>query len=159
MKDVDTSERLLSNADRCLATWPAEALDTDRLAEQLTGHRIDGSPALWDVFPPQVPSEALCENIAGRGATRQILAQYEAFLTMPHPLSANPEQVDEKTIASQRSVFPHLHLASCRLHSGTSVPGGPSREFLRVSAPLVLEWVRFFRLPTPFVATTLRPQV
>ncbi len=96
VKDVDMNEQLLSNADRCLATWPAEALDTDRLAEQLTGHRIDGSPALWDVFPPPVPSEALCENSAGRGATRQILAQYEAFLTMPHPLPSNSERSDEK---------------------------------------------------------------
>jgi dienelactone hydrolase len=79
-KPVDENEPLLGHQDRCLAQWPAEALDTDRLAEQLTGRRIDAPLKLWDVFPPAVAPEALDEDVSTRGSTRQIFAQFEAFL-------------------------------------------------------------------------------
>lgn len=94
-KSVDESEPLLSEDDRCLTAWPADALDTDRLAEQLTGRPIEGNPALWDVFPPQVSAEALDDDIADRGTTRQILAQFEAFLTVPRPVASGPGQADK----------------------------------------------------------------
>ncbi len=74
------NEPLLTGNDRCLGTWPAEALTTDALAEQLTGRRVNDSVRLWDVFPPQVPRDARLEEIALRGSTRQILAQFEAFM-------------------------------------------------------------------------------
>jgi dienelactone hydrolase len=73
-------EPLLTEKDPCLAAWPAEALTTDALAEQLTGRRVNDGVRLWDVFPPQVPRDARLEEIALRGSTRQILAQFEAFM-------------------------------------------------------------------------------
>ncbi|MFZ2643405.1 MAG: hypothetical protein WA117_20610 [Verrucomicrobiia bacterium] len=76
----DENEPLLSNKDRCLDTWPAAALTTDALAEQLTGRRVEGCANLWDAFPPVVPRDVPLEDIAPRGSTRQIFAQYEAFL-------------------------------------------------------------------------------
>jgi hypothetical protein len=55
-------------------------LTTDALAEQLTGRSVDDSLRLWDVFPPRVPDSTALEDISERGATRQIFAQFEAFL-------------------------------------------------------------------------------
>jgi predicted esterase len=79
-KRDDANELLLTEHDRCYERWPAEAVDTDRLAEQLTGRRIDAPLKLWDVFPPAVAAEALAEDFTTRGSTRQIFAQFEAFL-------------------------------------------------------------------------------
>ncbi len=90
-RQIDQNEALLSLKDRCLPAWPADALNTDRLAEQVTGHRIEGRPKLWDVFPPQVPAEVLEEDVVDRGSTRQILAQFEAFLAPSRPLSCEPD--------------------------------------------------------------------
>jgi dienelactone hydrolase len=72
-------EPVLADTDRCWETWPADAIDTDGLARQLTGRRVDDRPSLADVFPPS-DAPATLANIAPRGATRQILAQYELFL-------------------------------------------------------------------------------
>ncbi len=79
----DENEPLLSEKDRCLNTWPADALTTDALAEQLTSRHLEGCENLWDVFPPVVPRDVPLEDIAPRGSTRQIFAQYEAFLRQP----------------------------------------------------------------------------
>jgi len=77
------NEPLLSDKDRCLDSWPADALTTDRLAEQLTGRHIDDGVRLWDIFPPSVPGDVPLEDITQRGSTRQIFAQFEAFLRHP----------------------------------------------------------------------------
>jgi hypothetical protein len=66
-----------------LDSWPADALTTDQLAEQLTGRRVNDGVRLWDVYPSSVPSDARLDDIATRGSTRQILAQFEAFLRQP----------------------------------------------------------------------------
>jgi hypothetical protein len=76
-------EALLSADDRCLTAWPATALDADRLAQQLTGRRVGANLKLWDVFPPQASPQALQQDLTPRGSTRQILAQFEAFLQPP----------------------------------------------------------------------------
>ncbi|MBM3892393.1 MAG: hypothetical protein FJ388_25030 [Verrucomicrobia bacterium] len=80
-------EPLLTEKDRCLDSWPADALTTDALAERLTGRQINDGVRLWDVFPPAAPRDVPLEDIAQRGSTRQILAQFEAFLRQPksHP--------------------------------------------------------------------------
>jgi len=82
-KAEDEREPLLSADDRCFTIWPAQALDTDHLAEQLTGRRVDANLRLWDVYPPQVAPEAIGADIVDRGSTRQILAQFQAFLKSP----------------------------------------------------------------------------
>jgi len=82
-KRANENEPLLSDKDRCFDSWPANALTTDSLAEQLTGRRIDDNVRLWDVFPPRVPNGVVLEDLAKRGSTRQILAQFEAFLRQP----------------------------------------------------------------------------
>ena len=79
----DALEPLLSAGDRCLESWPADALSTDALAEQLTGRRVRDGLRLWDVFPPSVPTGISLEDLAPRGSTRQIFAQFEAFLRQP----------------------------------------------------------------------------
>lgn len=78
-------EPLLAEKDRCLETWPADALTTDALAEQLTGRRGRDGVHLWDVYPPSIPRDVPLEDIAPRGSTLQILAQFEAFLRQPKP--------------------------------------------------------------------------
>ncbi|NQT11749.1 MAG: acetylxylan esterase [Planctomycetes bacterium] len=80
----DANERLLGKDDRCHLTWPEDALTTDALAEQLTGRRVDNALRLWDVFPPRIPDPTALEDITGRGATREIFAQFEAFLRPIH---------------------------------------------------------------------------
>lgn len=81
-------EPLLPEKGGCLDSWPADALTTDRLAEQLTGRRADPAERLWDVFPPVLPRDVRLADLADiepRGSTRQILAQFEAFLRPPKP--------------------------------------------------------------------------
>jgi len=73
-------EQVLAATDRCFDPWPADALTTDAVAEQLTGRRVNDNVKLWDVYPPAAPRDVPLDNIAHRGATRQILAQFEAFL-------------------------------------------------------------------------------
>lgn len=79
------NEPLLTEKDHCLDSWPADALTTDQLAERLTDRRADDGVRLWDVFPPATSSDVGIEDIAPRGSTRQILAQFEAFLRQPKP--------------------------------------------------------------------------
>ena len=77
------NESLLGANDRCLPDWPFGALGVDALAEQLTGRRVADGVQLWDVFPPRIPPDAKLQDIADRGSTRAIFAQYEAFLRTP----------------------------------------------------------------------------
>lgn len=76
-------ERLLSDSDRCFTTWPGDALTMDELAQKLTGKSVEGQPNLWDVFPPRNVGDIPLEDVTSRGSTRQIFAQFEAFLTRP----------------------------------------------------------------------------
>jgi len=75
-----SEEPLLGENGRCVDPWPADALNTDQLAEQLTGRSADDGIQLWNVFPPALPNDSRLEDIVPRGSTRQILAQFEAFL-------------------------------------------------------------------------------
>jgi dienelactone hydrolase len=79
----DPNEALLADDGRCYPAWPSDALTADTLAEQLTGRQVNDGMQLWDVFPLQVPAEAKLEDVTTRGSTRQIFAQYEAFLQRP----------------------------------------------------------------------------
>jgi len=76
----ELAERLLSQSDTCCEAWPKESLDADALAQQLTGRQIKPGLKLWDVFPPKGDPQALDQDPSPRGSTRQILAQFEAFL-------------------------------------------------------------------------------
>lgn len=80
---ADPAEPLLSLDDRCVASWPADALDADALSEQLSGRRVDNGLQLCDVFPPPVPRDVELADVAPRGTSRQIFAQFEAFLCKP----------------------------------------------------------------------------
>ncbi len=76
----DPEERLLSAQDTCWKPWPADALDADRLAQQLTGRSVRDGLRLWDIFPPQALASDARPDESFRGTTQQILAQFEAFL-------------------------------------------------------------------------------
>ena len=82
LKLVGRSARLGARPLEQLTTlpdsWPANALTTDQLAEQLTGRRANDGIHLWDVYSPSVPRDVPLEDIAPRGPTRQIFAQFEA---------------------------------------------------------------------------------
>jgi len=80
LPEENEQESVLTPADRCLESWPADALSTDALAEQLAGRRVDDNTRLWDVYPPAVARNVPLDDISPRGSTRQILAQFEAFL-------------------------------------------------------------------------------
>ncbi len=80
---VDENEAVLGDGDGCLDAWPADALTTDQLAERLSGRRVPDSTSLWDVYPPALAGGVAPADVTGRGATIQILAQYEAFLGAP----------------------------------------------------------------------------
>jgi dienelactone hydrolase len=81
LADEDFDEPVLGEADRCWDKWPADAINADGLAQQLSGRQIEGNPSLAEVFlPREVPDDLA--NLAPRGPSRQILAQYEAFLSV-----------------------------------------------------------------------------
>lgn len=71
-------EELPGEVDLCLPGWPENALTTDQLARQLTGRAAVENLCLWDVFAPD-PCPERPESLE-RGDSRQILAQFEAFL-------------------------------------------------------------------------------
>ena len=75
----DFDETLLTEAGRCWDNWPADAVDTDTLAQQLSGQQMEGQPSLADVFPPHQSPPSLA-NVTPRGPTSQVFAQYEVFL-------------------------------------------------------------------------------
>ena len=73
------AESLLAVDGRCFDVWPDSALDTDRLACQLTGVQVEPDQRLWDIYPPAVDAARL-EQMTERGETLQILAQFEMFV-------------------------------------------------------------------------------
>jgi dienelactone hydrolase len=75
----DGDAALFDDGARNLDAWPEEALDTDALARRLTGKDVPRGPNLWDVYPPSCGTAGL-PQVTERGETRQILAQFEAFL-------------------------------------------------------------------------------
>lgn len=80
---VPEDEALLSPDDGCLDSWPPDALSADALAQELTGVTVQPGLDLWEVFPPRLAAGEI-EQITPRGDTRDILAQFEAFLK-PEP--------------------------------------------------------------------------
>lgn len=77
--EVDTDE-VIPQQEPCLAKWPGDVLDANGLAAQLTGKSIDGDMNLWDVFPFEDGCGAPLPAVTERGDSRQILAQFQAFL-------------------------------------------------------------------------------
>ena len=75
----DFEEVLLGDDGRCWEKWPGDAVDTDTLAQRLSGRRVEGEPSLADVFPARgAPTELV--DVTKRGSTRQVFAQWEVFL-------------------------------------------------------------------------------
>ena len=81
---VAEKEDVLSLKDTCLDAWPKDAVDIDTLARRLTGVEAPTGLKLWDVFPPSVDLTDV-EQVTPRGDTRQILAQFEAYLKADWP--------------------------------------------------------------------------
>ena len=63
---------------------PEDAVDIDTLARRLTGVDLPSGLTLWDVFPPPFDLTDI-EQVTRRGDTRQILAQFEAYLKADWP--------------------------------------------------------------------------
>ena len=75
----DFEEVLLGEEGQCWDEWPTDAIDTDTLAQRLSGRGVEGEPSLADAFPPREAPSVLTDVIS-RGSTRQVFAQYEVFL-------------------------------------------------------------------------------
>ena len=73
------STRLI--ASDCYDKWPINALDINKLAEQISGNKIKANK-LRDVFPPfHIPIEKSEVNYRlPRGDCGEIFAQFNAFL-------------------------------------------------------------------------------
>ena len=82
----------MSPKDGCLDAWPEDAVDIDTLARRLTGVDAPSGLKLWDVFPPPVDLTDI-EQVTPRGDTRQVLAQFEAYLKAdwPSACAASPK--------------------------------------------------------------------
>lgn len=63
----------------CYEEWPKEAITADELAVHLTGINPDPGLKLYDVYKPPF-DESTYDQKGFRGETRQVFAQYEAFL-------------------------------------------------------------------------------
>jgi hypothetical protein len=70
---------LLTEDDGCLSEWPAHAVDADRLAQELTGRRVEQGLRLCDVFPPW-PRPDSGSGDMDLEKTLEILARFEASL-------------------------------------------------------------------------------
>ncbi|HUT89361.1 MAG TPA: hypothetical protein VMY37_07685 [Thermoguttaceae bacterium] len=88
-------EDLLAIDDGCLDGWPDDAVDVDTLARRLTGVDAPSELKLWDVFRPPVDL-ANVEQVTPRGDTRQILAQFEAFLKADWPCACPAPRAAER---------------------------------------------------------------
>ena len=87
---VPEKEDVLSLKVTCLDAWPEDAVDIDTLARRLTGVEVPSGLKLWDVFPPSMDLTRV-EQVTPRGDTRQILAQFEAYLKADWPSVPAPE--------------------------------------------------------------------
>ena len=81
---VPEKDEVLTPTDGCLGAWPEDALDIDTLSRRLTGVNAPSGLKLWDVFPPPFDLTDV-EQVTPRGDTRQVLAQFEAFLKADWP--------------------------------------------------------------------------
>ena len=87
---VPDEEDVLSFKETCLDAWPKDAVDIDTLARRLTGVDAPSGLKLWDVFPPPFDLTDI-EQVTRRGDTRQVLAQFEAYLKADWPSPSAPE--------------------------------------------------------------------
>lgn len=83
MIDSQSDDLLNEENGNCYDLWPAEAIDTDQLAQQITGVKAPDGLTLEDVFPlrvdlPKQP-DTILHNDTPQNA-RRIMAQFEAFL-------------------------------------------------------------------------------
>lgn len=83
---IGPAEELSCDTDDCLPAsytcyerWPEGAYTLEELSRTLTGADPRPGLALWDVFPP-LPGTDAYSHEGLRGDTRQVFAQYEAFL-------------------------------------------------------------------------------
>lgn len=67
----------------CIAEWPADAVNADALARQLTGYHGPAARHLWEVFPSDIELPETTYLPALDADVRQIMAQFEAFLKQP----------------------------------------------------------------------------
>jgi len=102
---VPDKEDLLSPDDGCLDGWPEDAVDVDTLARRLTGVDAPSELKLWDVFRPPVDL-ANVEQVTPRGDTRQILAQFEAFLKADWPCACATPPAAERISQESPEVNP-----------------------------------------------------
>ncbi len=82
---IDPGDDDLLNQEngRCHKTWPADAVNTDQLAQQLTGIPVPAALELADVFPPRVSLSGKMRTIMHHDVPQnacRVLAQFEAFL-------------------------------------------------------------------------------
>ncbi len=76
----DVIETLEPNST-CYVKWPEDARDIEQLASCLSGQKPAPNLKLWDIYPPE--KLPLQTPLSGqRGDHRQIMAQFEAFLTV-----------------------------------------------------------------------------
>jgi hypothetical protein len=87
----DFNEALLGDDGLCWEEWPTDAVDTDTLAQQLSGRRMESRLSLAEAFPLRETPPALA-NVTSRGPTRQVFAQYEVFLGGWHRLGTERTQ-------------------------------------------------------------------
>ena len=77
-------EELLKLSENWHVQIPEGSLDTDRLAENLTGKKMPAGTSLPDIFPPTQNGKELSEDDVvseiGRGKVMRILAQMECAL-------------------------------------------------------------------------------
>lgn len=77
---ISPEEPLFDETAHCFRSWPDDALTVHELCFQLTGVKVDPGLKLWDVFRPDCPDGDPLAQVTERGQSRQILAQFEAFL-------------------------------------------------------------------------------
>jgi len=87
---VPEKENVLSPKETCLDVWPEDAVDIDTLARRLTGVDPPSGLKLWDVFPPPFDLTDI-QQVTPRADTRQVLAQFEAYLKADWPSASAPE--------------------------------------------------------------------
>ncbi len=71
---------ILGEAERCIEPWPEDAWDVADIVEHLIGAPVPRGLELWEVFPFAEDSASPLPTVTERGDTRQILAQFRAFL-------------------------------------------------------------------------------
>jgi dienelactone hydrolase len=78
----ETDDHIAQDAG-CLDAWPEQALDTEELAQQITGIEFKQGTQYWDIFPPD-PWPDIRDDDPDREEILETLARFEGFLTK-HP--------------------------------------------------------------------------